>query len=262
MRLERYEKSREREQRLAAGDDDVDYVQEMEEQLYLKGKQLVEQSEKNYKVHAGCGVGEWGSLSERSAPLSLSFQLAERIRAMNDKVREKEQEGDALRAAMVGGIAGDDADPSRYSNVPLMDLLRLRCNKVDTGEGKVSFANTLARRSGTVCHGRCRALCLVLSVSLFLSLSLTMSSFLLWLWLLLVVVVLFVQSRAGTPTSDAGSTRGSTRRSASKEDEDATEVVPPGGVSKIMEAEREIKALRECVIHRVVFCCLIFVVSS
>lgn len=135
-----------------------------------------------------------------------NYGLAQVIRELREETQTKKAEMDSVRASLITGIAGPDSQPALYQNVTTAELLRIRTKHIDTGEKKASFATTMARTKMEQTRGGSRS-----------------------------------SSRSG---SRAGS-RAGTPPSESKAGLDETSGSAAGGISAVMEAEREIKSLKD-----------------
>ena len=86
------------------------------------------------------------------------LQLAERLAAVNEEVKEVQARQNKLRDMLIEEIAGPDAYPSeckcaspaectcKLNHIPLKQLVKMKFKSIDSGNSRVSFATTLALR--------------------------------------------------------------------------------------------------------------------
>ncbi len=103
-------------------------VKELEAELFAKSNALVEAGEKTLAV------------GRKLAALSASHKALK-------------SDADTARAALVAGIAGDDADAGLYEHVTLVDLVRLRTQAVGADGRRSGLGGAMARRGGSGAGG-------------------------------------------------------------------------------------------------------------
>ena len=82
-----------------------------------------------------------------------TLAVGRKLAALSASHKALKSDADTARAALVAGIAGDDADAGLYEHVTLVDLVRLRTQAVGADGRRSGLGGAMARRGGSGAGG-------------------------------------------------------------------------------------------------------------